>query len=205
MKTGLTNAAHKNRMPKPITKPEQLTVNESVELTTQEQIIQRGLGSFVAVGNALLVIRDAKLYRESHGTFEAYLSERWKMSIRHADRMMVATRTVDALSETGPTGPVSERQVRPLTQLETPEQQREAWSAAVEATGGKPTAKDVEAAVEVVKGNIRPFPEPALTDEEKERVSEAEKDSENLWTLKSYWKRASKKERAEFRVWIDKH
>jgi hypothetical protein len=35
-----------------------------------------------------------------------------------------------------------------------------------------------------------------------ERAAEAERDSENLWALKSTWRRASKKDRAAFLKWI---
>ena len=36
--------------------------------------------TFIEVGKALLAIRDAKLYRKTHKTFEAYCRDRWEMS-----------------------------------------------------------------------------------------------------------------------------
>lgn len=39
-------------------------------LEENEAIIERGLATFVEVGTALAEIRDNRLYRESHGTFE---------------------------------------------------------------------------------------------------------------------------------------
>jgi hypothetical protein len=53
-------------------------------LSELETTIERGLKTFVEVGNALAEIRDSRLYRESYATFEDYCRERWGMSKRHA-------------------------------------------------------------------------------------------------------------------------
>ena len=55
-------------------------------LTECEAVIERGLRTFVEVGEALLRIRDERLYRETHGTFEDYCRERWAMRREVADR-----------------------------------------------------------------------------------------------------------------------
>lgn len=83
------------------------------------------------------------LYRIEYKTFEDYCREEWGISRIQAHRLTVAAEIAEML----PTGnkPTSERAVRPLTKLETPEAQREAWQEAVEESGGKPTAKHVEA------------------------------------------------------------
>lgn len=41
-------------------------------------------------GRALTVIRDARLYRETHATFEAYCRERWQMSRPRAYQLISA-------------------------------------------------------------------------------------------------------------------
>jgi hypothetical protein len=46
-------------------------------LETLESIIERGLTTFVEVGKALMEIRDSRLYREQHPTFENYVKARW--------------------------------------------------------------------------------------------------------------------------------
>ncbi len=68
-------------------------------------------------GEALSAIRDAKLYRATHGTFEDYCREKWGMSRRHCDRLIESSDTVQSL---GPTGPkiTSERQARELSRVE---------------------------------------------------------------------------------------
>lgn len=121
-------------------------------LDEREAIIEGGLKTFVEVGEALLYIRDNALYQTAAGfkTFELYCKDRWQMNRNHAYRMMDAAKAVSNLSPIGDI-PKTESQARPLTKLETPEQQQEAWQVAVEASNGKPTAKHVEAAVEQIQ------------------------------------------------------
>jgi protein gp37 len=121
--------------------------SEKTELEQCEAVIRNGLETFVEVGTALLVIRDKRLYRAAgFSGFADYCEKRWRMSDRHARRLMGAAEVV---ANIGPMGPISERQVRPLTNI-PPEQQREVWHKAVETTNGKPTEKAVRAAVELV-------------------------------------------------------
>ena len=52
-----------------------LTVSEAERLDACEQVIERGLATFVDVGTALLEVRDSRLYRVAYPTFEAYCAE----------------------------------------------------------------------------------------------------------------------------------
>jgi len=65
-----------------------------------ENVIDVGLKIFVEVGNALLEIRDSRLYREGWGTFDEYYQGRWGFTDRRARLLMSAARTVTNL-ETG--------------------------------------------------------------------------------------------------------
>jgi len=127
-----------------------LSPRESTRLEKCEAVIEKGLQTFVEVGNALLEIRDSRLYRLGFDTFEDYCRERWQMSKRHANRLIESAEIVQNL---GPIGPVpdSESVARPLTSLKL-DQQRGAWEEAVKnAPNGKPTARDVRAAVDRLK------------------------------------------------------
>lgn len=125
-----------------------LAISDAERLAELESAIARGLTTFVEVGAALAEIRDARLYRETHGTFEDYCRERWQMSRPRAYQLIDAAGVVAGLSTNVDTVPTSESQVRPLTKLE-PEKQREAWSQAVAtAPEGKVTAAHVKATVE---------------------------------------------------------
>ena len=163
-----------------------LEPSESTELAACEQVIAKGLNHFVQVGNALIRIRDLKLYRATHSTFAAYCKEKWSMSRIHAHRTIEAAQVVGVLplkSEMLPIGnkslpaPKSEAVVRPLTQLE-PEQQSIAYAKAVEAAGGEaPTAKQVQAAVDELKPKRDEFANALgfeTTEEATEAVEEAD-------------------------------
>jgi hypothetical protein len=75
-------------------------------------------------------IRDERLYREHHGTFEEYCQKRWQMARSRAYQLIEGAKTVKVLS-TMVDKPESERVVRPLAGLE-PAEQREVWKSATE-------------------------------------------------------------------------
>jgi hypothetical protein len=75
-----------------------LSVNERTEFQQLETVIQTGL----QMGNALMEIRDRRLYRESHMTFEDYCNERWQFSARQANRLIGAAQVVENLRPIGP-------------------------------------------------------------------------------------------------------
>lgn len=64
-------------------KPNELTPAEKTQLAKHEAIIRKGLKvymSVIAAGNSLIAIRDGKLYRATHKTFEDYVNAKWQMS-----------------------------------------------------------------------------------------------------------------------------
>ncbi|MEI8234766.1 MAG: hypothetical protein WCH57_08780 [Verrucomicrobiota bacterium] len=134
-----------------------MTLAESSRLVALEKTIQRGVATFIEVGEALMEIRDSKLYRVEYATFEEYCKTKWGFSKTQANRLVQSAAIVAELTPVGVI-PTTERQARPLTKLKEPEQQREAWRKAVDASPiGQPTAKEVEEAVHEV---ITPKPEP---------------------------------------------
>lgn len=126
-----------------------LTAGEANELRRLEAIVADGLQSFIAVGNALLDIRDARLYRSQFSTFEDYCRKKWKMSKTHANRLILGYQTSRRIE--GP-APASESQVRALTKVPA-ERQKEVWHQVVSSKGPAPTAKDVKKAVEAALGH----------------------------------------------------
>lgn len=132
-----------------------LTADEEQRLAECETRIRSGLRTFVEVGKALAEIRDGRLYRQTHETFEAYCEMDWQLSRKRAYDLMGAAITVEALSPMGDTpAPTSERQARELSGL-APETAAEVMKTA--ATSGKVTAETIRAAREV----IAPKPAPA--------------------------------------------
>lgn len=107
-----------------------------------ENILQRGLHTFFEVGLALLTIRDERLYRAKHHTFESYCIERWGMGRSYAWRLMGTAERLKLLPPDGTMPkPTSECQVRPFLRIE-PQLFPKAWEQAVaRAKGGKITPK----------------------------------------------------------------
>lgn len=77
---------------------ESLTTTEESRLNELQGIVTRGLATFVDVGNALLEIRDSRLYRASHGTFEAYCENQFQLSYRRAAQLITAAEVVNDLA-----------------------------------------------------------------------------------------------------------
>ncbi|MBD2247976.1 hypothetical protein [Nostoc sp. FACHB-888] len=138
-----------------------VTAVEIPELTEQEisdrlHLERQVEKAFYLAGKALTELRDRKLYRSTHKTFEEYCRERFGFERRYPYRLMESTVVVDNLMKMCPIRthfqndldtstpdssetqvlPINEYQLRPLIPLE-PEVQREAWQQAVEAAGGK--------------------------------------------------------------------
>lgn len=143
-----------------------LTVIEHKSFAECEQVIARGMHTFVEVGNALLTIRDGRLYRDEYATFEAYCEERWEMKRRYAYYLIDSAKVVDALSVHNCAQlPATESQARPLTTIPM-EQVGDVWQEAIEtapkAKDGKPiiTAKHIEETVKRWKEADEPYVEP---------------------------------------------
>ena len=129
---------------------ELLSIDERNELERCEVVIKQGLETFIEVGQALLTIREKRLYRLEFGTFEDYCRDRWAFGRRYVNQIIQATEVISNLGAMAPILPQSERQARPLTQLQ-PEIQREAWKEVVqqaEQTNQPITAAKVQDVVE---------------------------------------------------------
>jgi hypothetical protein len=125
-----------------------LNIEESHELERCEVVIKQGLQTFIEVGQALMTIKEKRLYRISFKTFEDYCTHKWGMVQQSATRLIRAYETVTNL-QSEPMGsllPESERQVRPLTSLE-PEIQKEVWKEVIKTHGENITAAKVQSVV----------------------------------------------------------
>lgn len=134
-----------------------LSETEDARLARNETRISQGLASFVEVGEALSDIRDARLYRATHSTFESYCAEKWKMTRSNAFRLMeesAAARSVDNCPQ------INRGQARELARVE-PARREEVIRKADLATGGKITAaaiKDAAAPAKEIVVTVEPTP-----------------------------------------------
>jgi len=126
----------------------ELTVEEQLRLAELQNIIYRNFKAFYVVGCALMEIRDRRLYRQTHDTFEAFCRERFEIARTTAYQYIETSTVMDNLRNCLQIAdieylPANENQVRPLTRLE-PEKQVEVWKKALtSAPDGHVTAKHV--------------------------------------------------------------
>ena len=154
-----------------------LTVSEAERLDACEQVIERGLATFVDVGTALLEVRDSRLYRMTYPTFEAYCEARWNMARNYANKLVTAAQVVNGLGTNVPILPANEAQARELSGL-APDEQRAVWAEAVAtAPGGKVTAAHVRAVARISEA-LSAAPEPVREVVERFGVADADTISE---------------------------
>ncbi len=137
-----------------------LTEAEQKHLAECEVIIEKGIKSFLEVADALLDVRDQKLYRVTHKTFQDYCADKWSISARHANRLMLGGEAVrniesDQLVSSVPAAvPENEAQARPLASL--PKDKQVAAARIVAKQTKKPTTKDFQAAADEVEEDESP-------------------------------------------------
>ena len=123
----------------------------TLTLQENEEIIERGLKTFIEVGNALLEIRDHEMYKEAgFKDFETYCKDRWNLSISYVKHLIIASETVNVLQDEPSSVdntalPSTERQARELATLrDEPKVMRKVWDLAVQQSSRKtPTAAEI--------------------------------------------------------------
>jgi N6-adenosine-specific RNA methylase IME4 len=74
---------------------ERLSLVERERLAKLERIIGEGLDQFLVVARALIEIRDSRLYRETHSTWESFVGERFGLARGTAYGLMAAARVAE--------------------------------------------------------------------------------------------------------------
>ena len=122
-------------------------------LAELEQVIERGRHQFEEVAAALFEIRESRLYKMTHRTWESYCKERWGFGKSHANRLIQAAAVTKSLDATMAARATTVRHVRELTRVD-PEQWDEVLEEASQiAGGGEPT---VEVLKQVVDKRVPP-------------------------------------------------
>lgn len=124
-----------------------LTVDEQAELARLESVVAEGAAAMCAAGVALCSIRDQRLYRELHETFEGYVEDRLGVSVSHAYRWMDWARVQANVAAAG-LEVQRESHARELAQLPA-DSQAEVFRRAQESAGeGRLTANQIKEARE---------------------------------------------------------
>ncbi|MCA9179629.1 MAG: hypothetical protein KDB14_34475 [Planctomycetales bacterium] len=131
-----------------------LTATDKADFKRLDGVVQRGMKHFVEVGLALKEIRDRRLYRDSHKTFEAYVQQTHNIERAHAYRLIKGAEVVQEMSPTGDKNP-NEAQARELAKAG--ELAGDAWEIAQDKAakdGREVTATDVREAVDAINAEV---------------------------------------------------
>ena len=130
-----------------------LSETEKAERDNLEHTVQQ---AFFIAGLALKQLRDKRLYRETHSSFETYVKERFDFTRRAADYLISSAEVMENLKREQfvlRTDVLFSREshCRPLAKL-SPQEQTVAWDRAVEKAGGKmPSSRVIAEAVKEIK------------------------------------------------------
>lgn len=121
--------------------------------------VKRGAQTFIEVGQALMEIKTAKLWRIEFDTWEAYCMDRLSYTPRRIDQIIAASITANELTDAGLPAPKNENQIRPISGHNT--DSVSAWRDATTVYGDSPSGQQVKAVVDrrEAAGND-PDPEP---------------------------------------------
>lgn len=130
----------------------ELTDTERARLLELESVVGASLAHFIRAGLALAEIRDRELYRATHGTFEAYVKDRWDIAGSTAYQYIGGAQVVrriemSAIADKPTVLPVNEGQVRPLCRVPADEQAAVWLAALYRAPDGRVTGRIVADAV----------------------------------------------------------
>jgi len=138
----------------------ELTVAESDERAFHEKVVddvKDGIEKLAGIGDASLkVLRDKRLYRATHKTFEDYCWDRFRFKRDKADRAISFAGTLESLTQRCVKNlPETAHQALPLKSLPTPDLQAQAWEQA-QADSGKeqPSNREVAEAVAKVQAEL---------------------------------------------------
>lgn len=130
----------------------QLTTPEQHRLEHLEGVIERGVGAFIAVGQALAEIRSSRLYRNQYETFEQYCLDRWEFTAARGRQLMSAVEAIASLPDHLPK-PTKASHAEALADVDE-DDRASVWEDALEeaeAEDREVTAQDIRAAAAKVE------------------------------------------------------
>ncbi len=134
----------------------ELSPLSALEIEERDKLENTVQQAFLLAGQSLKTLREKRLYRETHSTFESYVKDRFGYTKRAAYYLIDAHEVVNNLKSEPLVHflPTSERQCREVAKLPL-EQQSQAWLASVEKAGNKvPSARIVKEVVNAIRGKL---------------------------------------------------
>lgn len=126
-----------------------IAIRKAARLIECENIIRNGMHMIALVADALIEIRDSKLYPENHDTFKDYCKNIWGFGDNYARKLISASKVISNI--TVQVVPLKESQARELSKLPA-EEQNQTWIEAQKSSGKEqPTAKEIKGIVDSKK------------------------------------------------------
>ncbi len=130
-----TPTKKKTKTMKTLEKPDLLTPDDQKDFARLDKIVGKFARDMIPAAEALYEIRNRRLYRAHHATFESYCQEVHGMSRGYANRLIKAgkiqSELVPIVTKMGLPEPSNEAQLRELARLKTTEEQVEVYQEAV--------------------------------------------------------------------------
>ena len=128
-----------------------LTILSEQQLVDLENKIRHGKDAFIAVGNALIEIRDGRGYTlRGFKTFEQYCDKVWGISDRHARRLMSGAEAAETVRQIAGETPANEAVAREFAKVAGDPQQVKKVVAKLQTRGGSVSTATAERVAEVV-------------------------------------------------------
>jgi hypothetical protein len=168
-----------------------LTQADTARLKELEAVIERGTKTFIEVGLALAEIRDLRLYRQTHATFEAYCAEQWGWTRQRSYQLMNAATVVKLLPAEMSTRVDNEATARELAKLEP--KVREEVLRAIERRSERVTPAAIRAFVKAE----RPTKREQGSDDDRSQAPH-----HGVQSAASWWTGTTPKNRGHFIRWL---
>jgi hypothetical protein len=173
-----------------------LSPPESARLAELEPIIERGMGTFKSVGDALAEISDRRLYRATHDSFKQYVQDKYEMCVSRAYQLIEGAEVIKLLPPEMSTIVDTENKARELAKVAP---KKRAKVLEVAASNGRVTAKAIKQAAEAENAQvvtnveaIKPESSTPPTEESKRQEEEwARRDAELLALVEDFYRQVS--------------
>lgn len=128
-----------------------LTIISETQLVELENKIRQGKDAFIAVGNALIEIRDGRGYTlRGFKTFEQYCDKVWGISDRHARRLMSGAEAAETVRQIAGETPANEAVAREFAKVAADPKAVQQVVKKLQTRGGSVATATAERVAEVV-------------------------------------------------------
>jgi hypothetical protein len=119
-----------------------LSAQDQADYQELDTVVREGMGAFIRVGEALLVIRERNLWAVEFDSWDDYCLARLDRTGRRSNQMIAASHAARVIESAGAIPPSNENQVRSIAG-KSDQDIANTWQSAVDAYGSSPTGEQV--------------------------------------------------------------